>query len=766
LRNFCSFLGVFMELFSGTSGIFRQIVLGNLFLFLFLLTDIKNELEVPLIRAQTPNAKWEPVREPGCGGWITSVQVSPFDGRHILVGGDLLSIGLSRNRGESWESVFGFLSTEIGDTTFHPEKPNVVWAGTMSGPYRSEDGGKTWTEKRGGEFPPIAKYSYSAPIEKVLFDPNDPERLIAVGGSSRRWGSPGKETLWGAVWESRDGGENWKKLSSLGENIVSVVFASGSSEILLAGVSKTGVFRSADGGKTWEPVNSGLPHGYVERVAAHPEDPNVFWVSLNACPQKNEDGTPANCLPGGIFRSEDGGRTWKPCLNGLKLHATPNPNLSARFKAFCVCPSNPKVLYANDSGWNGARFYRSDDGGDSWRVILEDPWNGVRRPVKTAYPSGYGVTVLSVDPQNENVVYGAGAEFILASFDGGENWTDLTSIQVKDGTDWTWKGRGYSGLCSIGSHFDPYHEGRSLLLAMDAGKCWESNDFMKTWSYHGQKPGAWGGGNCASFAKDGTVYVTTGQGGNSGNVLKGGLNQSGPWTPLAVEGSGLPDGNSGTAKGIFVSPSDSEKVWVVFCGKLFHSRNGGRKWTLLNEEDSFGWIAAVPGKERTFFVSGKKGLWMTRNGKDLTFLGGPKNAGRICADRRGRVLLAAFKAPVHEGGLWRFDPNAPEECRWTHLLKDPESCAVMPAVDPAGPERILLASTDHPYHDHIRCQAVQISLDDGKTWHVLADGLPTRRAECVAFDPFLPNEIVVGTSGCGYFRAKLRFREDDPGNEE
>ncbi|MDO4425657.1 MAG: hypothetical protein Q4D17_07850, partial [Planctomycetia bacterium] len=167
-----------MELFSGTSGIFRQIVLGNLFLFLFLLTDIKNELEVPLIRAQTPTARWEPVREPGCGGWITSVQVSPFDGRHILVGGDLLSIGLSRNRGESWEPVFGFLSTEIGDTTFHPEKPNVVWAGTMSGPYRSEDGGKTWTEKRGGEFPPIAKYSYSAPVEKVLFDPNDPERLI------------------------------------------------------------------------------------------------------------------------------------------------------------------------------------------------------------------------------------------------------------------------------------------------------------------------------------------------------------------------------------------------------------------------------------------------------------------------------------------------------------------------------------------------------------------------------------------------------------
>ena len=714
----------------------------------------------PLVLAQTratsdPNG-WRPVKEPGCGGWMTSVEVSPFDSKHILVGGDMLSIGLSHDRGETWEPVFGLYAVEIGDTTFHPSDPQTVWAGTMSGPYKSTDGGKTWVEKRSG-FPKISEFSYSAPIEKVLFDPNDENHLFAFGGSSRRWNASAGKPLWGAVWESLDGGENWEMASKLDQNIVSATFAAGSSKILFAAVSDLGIFRSADGGKTWSKASEGLPHGAVERVVAHPTDPKILWASLNSCPQKNEDGTPAQCLPGGIFKTTDGGKTWVPCNEGLKIHATTNPNLTARFKAFCVAPSNPDVLYTNDSAWNGAKFYRSDDGGKSWRVILAHEMNGVKRPVKIAYPSGYGVTVLSVNPKNENEVYGAGAETIFASADGGETWKDLTSVQVPDGTDWTWKGRGYSGLCSMAFRFDPYHEGRSVLMAMDAGKCWESNDFMKSWSYHGQKPQPWGGGNDACFSKDGTVYVTTGQGGNSGNVLKGGLNQPGPWEPLAVEGSGLPDGKSCVATGVFVSPSDSTRVWVIFGGKLFRTKDGGTKWELVSDSDSFGWIAPVPGKEKTFYVSGKTGLWFTRNGKDFTCVGGPKVAGRICVDARGRVLHTPFHAAwqTREGGLWRYDPSQPEDARWTKLYDDPtHACAVCPVAHPEKPETIVLVFADHPFHDHIWCEPVKVSTDDGKTWRSLSDGLPTLRAECAAFNPFDPEELVVGTGGCGFFIRK------------
>lgn len=65
----------------------------------------------------------------------------------------------------------------------------------MSGPHLSRDGGRTWQPKR-NRMPPISDWHYSAPVERVLFDPNAPNRLIAIGGSQRRFYSPG-EPMWG-----------------------------------------------------------------------------------------------------------------------------------------------------------------------------------------------------------------------------------------------------------------------------------------------------------------------------------------------------------------------------------------------------------------------------------------------------------------------------------------------------------------------------------------------------------------------------------------
>ena len=425
---------------------------------------------VSYVSAQTSNP-WRPLREPGCGGWMTSVQVSPHDSRRVLVGGDMLGVGLSTDGGESWTPTFGWKSAEIGDTTFHPTDPKIVFAGTMSGVYRSRDGGETWEECRVG-FPPVARYQYSAPVEKVLFDPGQPGqlgqsgslgRLLAFCGSSRRWGSPGKP-LWGTIWESTDLGDSWKPIANLEKNIVSAAF-SPDGRTLLACVDGAGVFRSSDGGTTWENSTTGLPHGCVERVVAHAQNSNVFWVSLAACPQNSGE----KCLPGGVYMSEDGGRSWVSRSNGLDLHTGDNVHFTASFKAFCGCPADSNVLYTSDMAWNGARIYRTSNGGESWEVVLKPNLNGVERPLKTAYPSGYGVTVLSVDPNDPEVVFGAGSEFIALSRDGGKSWQDGTSVKVGDPDQPTWRGRGYSGLCSSNFVADPYRHGRAVLLAMDAG---------------------------------------------------------------------------------------------------------------------------------------------------------------------------------------------------------------------------------------------------------------------------------------------------------
>ncbi|PIW12913.1 MAG: hypothetical protein COW34_12515, partial [Armatimonadetes bacterium CG17_big_fil_post_rev_8_21_14_2_50_66_6] len=85
---------------------------------------------------------WAPLYEPGCGGWITSVAVSPHDSKRVLVGGDVMGVGVSEDGGDSWQSTFGFRMWEINDFTFHPTDPKVIWVGTLGGPYVSTDGGR------------------------------------------------------------------------------------------------------------------------------------------------------------------------------------------------------------------------------------------------------------------------------------------------------------------------------------------------------------------------------------------------------------------------------------------------------------------------------------------------------------------------------------------------------------------------------------------------------------------------------------------------
>ena len=341
------------------------------------------------VAAAEPALLWRPLNEPGCGGWITSVAVSPHEPGRVLVGGDMLGVGLSEDGGESWQSTFGFASWEIADFTWHPTDPETVWVGTMSGPYVSTDGGRNWQSRREG-FPPVAGYHYSAPIQKVLFDPKDAKHLLAFGASHRRWQSPAK-ALWGAVWESRDGGAAWKKLSTVGgadghgANVLAVRFAAGSSDTLYAAADGVGFCISTDGGRTWEIRNSGLPMEVnVNHLAAHPTQKNTVWLALGAYRHPEEP----EYTPGTIYKSTDAGRTWRASGNGLGRRSTRDTNLTSRYEAISVAPTSPDTLLTCDTSWGGATLYKSADGGASWQPLLKG------RGFEAAYPAGLGATVI------------------------------------------------------------------------------------------------------------------------------------------------------------------------------------------------------------------------------------------------------------------------------------------------------------------------------------------------------------------------------------
>lgn len=700
---------------------------------------------------------WHPLGEPGSGGWITGLRISPHNGRRMLVSGDMLGIGLSVDSGQTWQATLGLKSYEIGDLTWHPRDPNLVWAGTMSGPYISRDGGKTWEERRNG-FPAASDGMYTAPVERIMFDPRNEKHLLALGGSSRHWGSPGNP-LWGGLWESHNGGETWRRLTTLtragasadpmvtGTNIVSGAFAPGSSDVLFVALSGGGIWKSIDGGKTWAKASSGLPHDSVERVITHPRNPNVVWAALGNHKLQGAE----TCLPGGIYKSTDAGKTWSSISKGLSRKADKDENFTARYKGFAVCEADPNVMYTADTAWNTGDLYVTQDGGKQWRLaatkrnIGNDNGDAFRQAavqVETAYPAGLAGTVFAVDPSNPNIAFCTGSEHFVVTRNGGKTWEDGGNVRVGDNA---WAGRGFSGLCSMNFRFNPQKPDDALLLGMDAGKLWRSRDGLRSWTFHGQEPWPWGGGNDAVYAKQ-HIYATFSQhGGFAGirHTADGGAT----WVTLLGDAHGLPAMNArAEADGIYARPDQPEQVWSVIGGQLYHSANAGAKWAVVHPGPKLGWIAADPRDPATFYISGEKNVLRTTDGgKTFTPIGGPHSAGRIACDRDGRVYVNANQG--QRGGLWRWDGKS-----WTRLLEDTWVQTV--AVDPTDATRIAVTTNSNPYTDHTRATGIWISADGGTTWRTANDGLAMLRGHALAFNPHNPEQLVFGSFGRGFFVAR------------
>lgn len=229
----------------------------------------------------------------------------------------------------------------------------------------------------------------------------------------------------GGVWKTTDGGRSWKNVSgeffggSIGAVAVSewdpnVVYAGGGECTVRGNVSPgDGIWRSTDAGKTW--VHCGLEESqHVPRIRIHPRDPDLVYVAaLGHLFGPNEQR--------GVYRSEDGGKTWKRIL-----YAGEN----AGAFDLCLDPGNPRILYAStwrvrrtpyglESGGEGSGLWKSSDGGDSWKELTRNK----------GLPEGtVGVIGVAVSPVRSERVWAiveAEKGGVFRSDDGGETWRKL-----------------------------------------------------------------------------------------------------------------------------------------------------------------------------------------------------------------------------------------------------------------------------------------------------------------------------------------------------
>jgi photosystem II stability/assembly factor-like uncharacterized protein len=687
--------------------------------------------------------QWQTLNEPGSGGWLTSLRVHPSNSAHLVLGGDMLGLGVSSDGGKTWGGGFGLKSWEIGDVTFDPKNPSTVWAGTMSGPVVSRDGGKTWETKRKG-FPDVSSGGYSAPIQRVMIDPENPSRLLAFGGSYRGWASPGSPKF-GFIWESLDGGESWQEFSSvLPYRNITWVDADRAWKRMYAVVQKRGVFVSEDRGKTWKSSMEGLTKDSgIRMVAVHPENPDIAWVAAGNRPEGKDS---RRFLPGGIFRTVNGGESWQEIGTGLPKRAGTNPNFTTRFQAIAVSPVDPNQLATSDTSWDHNAVYHSSDGGETWVQVL----NGdSQKAIPTAYPAGMGATIITFDPTLPEVFFLANSETVLRTADRGKTWQDITSSVVSQEPVKTFLGHGYSGLCSTKAVFNPFRAGSVILTAMDAGKHIRSDDDWQSWYFFGTGfSNPWGGGNDAAFAKpDGRIaYLAAGQHGGQGSIAR--TDDAGvTWKEFQGPQHGLPKGAGAEATAVHCDPDAPDRAWAVMGGAFFATKDGGSTWTKVDEIERATVIGKASGLGYPFYVGSKKGVFKTMDGQDFELIpGSPTSPSSIFVPVAAPDHPLVVKHRANDGGVYQWQGS-----EWKRIFD--QTYAFDVAVHPTNPQRIAVSTSDDPYHDISRATGVWLSEDGGVTWHQSNDGLSCTRGKTIAFDPHRPERLVFGSFGRGFFHA-------------
>lgn len=679
-------------------------------------------------------SKWMPLQEPSNGGHTTCVSISPYDSKRVLAGGDILGIALSTDGGSTWQGTYGLSCWEIASFTWHPTDSNTVWSAVMGGPYVSRDGGTNWTLSRNG-FPAVSYGNYSAPIQKILFDPGNPSRLLAFGGNRRGYGSWGQS---GGVWQSVNSGTNWALLSTIlsGGNIMNVTYAGGSSNRIYAAVDNYGVVVSEDSGTNWTPRNNGLPTtNDITDIAAYPGQPNTAVVAVYRYPIQGG----VNYASGGIWWTTNGGTNWSACNNGIPQNTNTSANAAASVTAMgavAIAPTNPQKWATSDKAYNDSGVYLTSNSGANWTK---------NSPTALKLADGFNFDVITFDPNNANILFVCGGDAILRSTNGGTTWTNVTLFQTNS----TYRrGTGFSGWVALRLVFHPTKRGCALFAGMDDGYGWHSEDGLVTWARDGVGLPTWGGAADIGMTTNNWVFMNCGQAGTFGGIARsqnGGTN----FTMLYGATYGLPNQNAAAPPGgIFCFPDNPTNVWAVVGSQLYGSTNAGNSWSALTAGSTPQFIAGfITNGTRTVYATCSDGVYQAANGAGAftKMSGSPTSTARVTVDSWGRLYVLPWRQS--NGGVWRYANNT-----WTRITTNKYLQDI--AVDPVNPQRMMAVSSDDPYYDSSYASGIWTSEDDGVTWQQQNTGLADLRVKTVAVCPYDPDLWIVGTDGRGYFVAR------------
>jgi len=303
------------------------------------------------------------------------------------------------------------MSGRIIDIEVHPTNARVIYVGAA--------GGGVWRSTNGGATFQSIFDEYPQSIGAIALDPSKPDQNIWVG-TGEIW-TRNSVSIGDGLYKSTDGGITWTKAGfENSERISSIKINPGNTQVMYVGVLGSlwsdsdvrGVYKTTDGGTTWNKVFYIDPKTGCSDVVMDPKNPEVLYASMWEF-RRTAWSFSSGGNNSGLYKSTDGGKTWNKIHNGF-------PSGKLGRIAIAVAPSDPNRLYSvletekdEDKG-----LYRSDDAGKSWTRLNGD-FGLVVRP--------FYFSRITVDPRNPDVVVKAGL-FGSISRDGGKTFKDLGNM--------------------------------------------------------------------------------------------------------------------------------------------------------------------------------------------------------------------------------------------------------------------------------------------------------------------------------------------------
>jgi photosystem II stability/assembly factor-like uncharacterized protein len=717
---------------------------------------------------------WQPVGISG-GGSMFGPAISPVDPKLMIINCDMSGAYRSADGGRTWQMIH---HAQLGGNTFcrpvfHPTEAKTVFAASgWSGRLKvSRDGGVAWADL--GNLPGGLR-------GEIAIDPGEPRRMMAGVREE--------------VWRSADGGVTWAKCAGPKGAAVGFHFdqTSAPEHRRCFAATAEGVWRSEDGGTTWAEKSAGLPWRGLRSFAGGSNAAAKISALYCAVPGKEQDGKYA----GGVFRSTDGGESWESAMGeGINKETQAADQWAmgpvAQYHWVLATDAKPLTVWALNTNTgvkppHHASAYRSDDGGKTWRATFtpDQRFGGLNVELdwRTAgagqfyqeFPHGAAVC-----PSDPDRVAFCGSMGCYLTEDGGKHWrpahTQRAPGDTANGPDSRWLCNGLVVTTTWHYCADPFEPARRYIAYTDIGFA-RSTDSGASWMWWGPKQWPPWQNTCYELAFDpetkGRIWGAFSNVHDipNDNVISGRHRADRPggvclstdfgasWKPC---GEGQP---AAPCIGVVLDPKSRAGARTLYAAffdvGVFKSTDDGATWKKASQglgaagnlrvcrlqlhADGTLFALVTAKRDGKRFLPEGPGLYRSTDGaaswepvnstKPLLW---PKDFAVDPRDTKTICLAAADAGPEKQGGLYRTTDGGKT---WTLLArKGPEHFGV--ALHPRKPGWIYMTLTEGAPG-----AGLWLSKDNGATWQAF-DELPFKNVQRVEFVPGEEVAIYLATFG-------------------